>query len=210
MDFLNVSIDRFLSIQSPTRLKIKNHQTRGWIVIITALYRHHKGFHSGLISEGYHRSGWERRIMVKINTAGHWETDYDLGGALTDSSKLWMSDEIATLYKTSQDQKCWPCRIMKAGLKRTDLKNCWNSNTEIIVTFQSFISHQAWISSYFHQNCYFLSSSVIFLSFICPIPRLILLFWHFWSHHPSIIILNVCIYVFYVSGCLNKHSKDNV
>lgn len=42
--------------------------------------------------------------MVKINTAGHWETDYDLGGALTDSSKLWMSDEIATLYKTSQDQ----------------------------------------------------------------------------------------------------------
>ena len=104
VDFLNVSIDRFLSIQSPTRLKIKNHQTRGWIVIITALYRHHKGFHSGLISEGYHRSGWERRIMVKINTAGHWETDYDLGGALTDSSKLWMSDEIATLYKTSQDQ----------------------------------------------------------------------------------------------------------
>ena len=42
--------------------------------------------------------------MVKTNTAGHWETDYDLGGALIDSSKLWMSDEIATLYKTSQDQ----------------------------------------------------------------------------------------------------------
>ena len=61
--------------------------------------------------------------MVKINTAGHWETDYDLGGALTDSSKLWMSDEIATLYKTSQDQNCLPCRIMKAGLKKTDLKN---------------------------------------------------------------------------------------
>ena len=62
--------------------------------------------------------------MVKINTAGHWETDYDLGGALTDSSKLWMSDEIVTLYKTSQDQNCWPCRIMKPGLKKTDLKNC--------------------------------------------------------------------------------------
>ena len=54
--------------------------------------------------------------MVKINTAGHWETDYDLGGALTDPSKLWMSDEIATLYKTSQDQDSRPCRMVKAGL----------------------------------------------------------------------------------------------
>ena len=148
--------------------------------------------------------------MVKINTAGHWETDYDLGGALTDSSKLWMSDEIATLYTTSQDQNSWPCRFVEADFKRSGIKNCWIDINEMIQTFKSFIFYQTSISSYFHQNCYFLSSSVIFLSFICPIPRLILLFWHFWSHHPSIIILNVCIYVFYVSGCLNKHSKDNV
>ena len=62
--------------------------------------------------------------MVKINTAGHWETDYDLGGALTDSSKLWMSDEIATLYKTSQDRDSLPCRFVEAGFKRSGIKNC--------------------------------------------------------------------------------------
>ena len=62
--------------------------------------------------------------MVKINTAGHWETDYDLGGALTDSSKLWMSDEIATLYKTSQDQDSLPCRFVETDCKRSGVKNC--------------------------------------------------------------------------------------
>ena len=56
---------------------------------------------------------------MKINTAGHWETDYDLGGALTDSSKLWMSDEIATLYKTSQDPDSvdWSPKPVKADKK---------------------------------------------------------------------------------------------
>ena len=53
-----------------------------------------------------------------------YETDYDLGGALTDPSKLWMSDEIATLYKTSQDQNSWPCRIVTADFKRSGVKNC--------------------------------------------------------------------------------------